>query len=656
MNEDESAKLVAQREMLANKKKEMEMMDLRIAELQQRLKKRRSQQQENLYNLQQSNRPTAKLGGRPLSSNVAAVEPYIKQIPPGDQEDDDVFLSKLDPKYQTLPPGIKFPETKPQPDVNSNLPNKPSQEQTDGKDPQNSKPALDILPKETVGARPDYVPSVGHSIAYNAVQETLKNSQEPPKTFMAGNYKPPTTFSNFAPRPYGMTFSTALGKNNSSILTTSASSVSSPIASTLSSPGTGFPKTSTPIQSRNQEPVISGDMKEIFITGAPTVSAPSKSVYSAAGPQSRTYQPLNVVTSQTSGLTPPKTSPSGIYVVSSRPQPPIQPQRTQDPPSPSSSTSSSSVKLTVLPNKNSPQGSIDEHMPAGQGMASKVNSERVPEPWPSHSPSGSTSSTTSTSSLTALKKDDHKPDTSNSAVSSALSVLMGGSSANPKQQYRYAPKSVIANTYMRRLGSGALDQYRKNMNSLYGAPEDDLKVDDQKDGEVKDSDQSPGKHPPPYRGAPPYDLDAERLHYRPNAPKLRRRSSSGESDDMKQYQRSVQQRPSSGFVEEVTAFNEGPSSPADVVRVDSIPDYPPPEVPEPEKPREGSPEPPRFTPTTGSDKVNQVLQKKTNLKSKSSSSSRLSRRVSFDPLALLLDASLEGELDLVKRTAAEVRQ
>lgn len=32
----------------------------------------------------------------------------------------------------------------------------------------------------------------------------------------------------------------------------------------------------------------------------------------------------------------------------------------------------------------------------------------------------------------------------------------------------------------------------------------------------------------------------------------------------------------------------------------------------------------------------------------------LGRRVSFDPLALLLDASLEGELELVKRTSAEV--
>lgn len=33
---------------------------------------------------------------------------------------------------------------------------------------------------------------------------------------------------------------------------------------------------------------------------------------------------------------------------------------------------------------------------------------------------------------------------------------------------------------------------------------------------------------------------------------------------------------------------------------------------------------------------------------------RHNRTVSFDPLALLLDASLEGELDLVKKTACEV--
>lgn len=39
---------------------------------------------------------------------------------------------------------------------------------------------------------------------------------------------------------------------------------------------------------------------------------------------------------------------------------------------------------------------------------------------------------------------------------------------------------------------------------------------------------------------------------------------------------------------------------------------------------------------------------------KRKSASGLTRRVSFDPLALLLDAALEGELELVKKTASEV--
>ena len=40
--------------------------------------------------------------------------------------------------------------------------------------------------------------------------------------------------------------------------------------------------------------------------------------------------------------------------------------------------------------------------------------------------------------------------------------------------------------------------------------------------------------------------------------------------------------------------------------------------------------------------------------SKKNSATTLTRRVSFDPLALLLDAALEGELELVKKTASQV--
>lgn len=48
-----------------------------------------------------------------------------------------------------------------------------------------------------------------------------------------------------------------------------------------------------------------------------------------------------------------------------------------------------------------------------------------------------------------------------------------------------------------------------------------------------------------------------------------------------------------------------------------------------------------------------MVRKKGNLK-ESGGSIGHKRRVSFDPLALLLDASLEGELELVMRTAEQV--
>lgn len=52
--------------------------------------------------------------------------------------------------------------------------------------------------------------------------------------------------------------------------------------------------------------------------------------------------------------------------------------------------------------------------------------------------------------------------------------------------------------------------------------------------------------------------------------------------------------------------------------------------------------------------VDEVVRRNKNSNLKQSGKANLSRRVSFDPLALLLDASLEGELELVKKTATQV--
>lgn len=66
---------------------------------------------------------------------------------------------------------------------------------------------------------------------------------------------------------------------------------------------------------------------------------------------------------------------------------------------------------------------------------------------------------------------------------------------------------------------------------------------------------------------------------------------------------------------------------------------------------------PASTPTLISDEkstsIEEIIRRKRNMIN-DNVKAKLARRVSFDPLALLLDASLEGELELVKKTATQV--
>ena len=328
-------------------------------------------------------------------------------------------------------------------------------------------------------------------------------------------------------------------------------------------------------------------------------------------------------------------------------------------------------------------------------------------------------------------RDSKKEITANS-VSSALSVLMSGPTTTTAttRPFRYAPKSVIANTYMRKLGSNTLDEYRKTMNQIYkdftpatatstvpstttdsvsgikdyspdGSPVhrgigegDQNIVEGLRPSDLSPNSQhrpssprktqegygsreedgppgSPSHLPPAYRGAPSSDIDAERLRYKPNAPKtLRRRLSSGESDDLARFLPSQQKQTISPPSEAETKSPEQPSNSGgptsqNVVRVDTIQDsynnntpaysddlVVPPPYDTPHGDGEALPTNTPPQPATKENKPAVIRRKKTNLKTKGSV--RSSRRVSFDPLALLLDASLEGELELVKRTAGEV--
>jgi hypothetical protein len=791
LNEQQNSKLAAHREVMLQRKDEMAHMDQRIAELQARLRKKRSQEQKetiynNLANQQRTtynnnNNANAKLGTRPLSSaNIAAVEPYIKHAPKEmtkleEHHDTKSFiLSKQDPKYQTLPYSIKFPSSdggkKLEGDVNSNvylasekrlmkgdygkIANELRVDPIMGKGGKDlpslvgKQTSIDYLPKETLSGKQDYKPSLGHTIAFEAMEDTLKQAKkEPPpvqqKPKFGLGYKPPTTLGNFTPRPFGTTYSTAMLGNRGSPVTTSASSPF--INDSISGPGIGFPKTSTPIAAGNNN----NDMKEIFITGAPSVAAPSRPFTFSQGqramdrvPATTTSQPLNVVTSVPSS-TPSSSSPNStttvttIYdsrtgqplyqIATSRPQPPMQPQHTQDLPSPASTSSSSSGKYThpltssgvydsksgaavsqsTLPgnfsadvtstantdhNRNYSQSSAYKDEPERHTISHETVHKGDNSP-PQHSPTSDQnvlpSSHQSDTHTTQSDQVDKKKDLSPTSVSSALSVLMSGTSntMQAKPSYRYAPKSVIANTYMRRLGSTALDQYRQNMTQLYQdfiTKQSDLpdsptatvrpmnmsSQQDQPDskrppspqtqtGEDEDSNGSSRQDgPPPYRGVPPHDLDAERLHYRPNAPKLRRRLSSGESDDLRQFQQ--QKSPLRQFSEDDVFTSD--SDKAAVFRTDDVhhnnTNYPNMSTGSTNSTSnhvdQANKSKPNL-PNTDRENSNMPMAKrriKSLLKKKGSFGS--SRRVSFDPLALLLDASLEGELELVMRTASEV--
>ena len=357
-------------------------------------------------------------------------------------------------------------------------------------------------------------------------------------------------------------------------------------------------------------------------------------------------------------------------------------------------------------------------LPTRTTIASSVATSRISPPATITSLATTRTSTTSSNSLAASKttssvapistppKAETKTnppvssslDTSGASVNDALSVLMNtGATTSPtgttasttasKPTYRYAPRSVIANTYMSKLGSGALDQYRKNMSQLYssfpGTEHATEKGEGDNSANAQSTDQttapvgstsSQPEHTTPTsafdsfaNGPGTPSKDAERLRYRPNAPRpLRRRLSTGDSP------------PTGTTAPKGLARGVDVIRGIDVVRVDAIQDAynnnnfqtestsftGPDNIPYADSgdasPVKRPTSPPRNTtvsPTiTVSPHVPLPLRKKkgSSLKSRDGARTGHKRRVSFDPLALLLDASLEGELELVKQCAQQV--
>lgn len=120
LNEEQNNTIAAKENVLREQKEKVISMDNRIQELQQRLKKRKLQEDQNSQAFKQANKSNAKqnkAGKQPeFGSNetkgMYGTDPYIQYAPQDVAKDDSYTRSgsftKQDPKYQTLPSNVKL--------------------------------------------------------------------------------------------------------------------------------------------------------------------------------------------------------------------------------------------------------------------------------------------------------------------------------------------------------------------------------------------------------------------------------------------------------------------------------------------------------------------------------------------------------------------
>ncbi|XP_074659122.1 apoptosis-stimulating of p53 protein 2-like isoform X2 [Tubulanus polymorphus] len=269
------------------------------------------------------------------------------------------------------------------------------------------------------------------------------------------------------------------------------------------------------------------------------------------------------------------------------------------------------------------------------------------------SPTGSGDSTASLSidsSLSNSRQDSSRSGPTTSTPNTSLSVDVNApktSSAEEKSKFRYAPKNIINNMYTKRLGSSALGDYNKALNQLYQsfpskplenkslqqkqtsptAKVQPMQFEESTDFSTADNTDVSDKNDdfPMPEFHPGGTINADKFSHKTNSLRhLRRRHSSTESDELNrvlQVRLERQEQAEKDAIDERgNSENTNSNKPAAGVIVQCK----------------------RAAPV--------ILRKKNQARD----ADRSSRRVSFDPHALLLDASLEGELELVMKTAREV--
>ena len=656
MNEQQSSKISTNRELLMKRKEEVARMDNRIHELQMRLKKKRAQEAEvaerNKNQINNNTNLNNRIPNR-TNPNIAAVEPFIQE-PRADSSLEEINkgqgFSKKEPKYKSLPPSSKFmyPEkgNKPKEQNNNSVDYSRKRYEPDKQEEysiplvvsvdNSGKPIPNGLPPSPKGspvATSQYPGGKGHppvSVSNSAPMPPPPSSSAMNNVRYGTSVPARSGITHLTPRPYGSTYSTSVIPNR----------------------GMG----GLPIDSQYEEEIrqsgsgqSSPGSNESLHTGVPKVS--------------------------------PNISQKDQYNQSKVQEVPPVPSRTVNSSVPTSLPLNSTKSINQ--NNSSDSDSEQTSVSVSKGIekfSGLIAQQQIPSKSSSKSQQGANVNTGGFSNL------NH---------ASALGAV--------RPTYRYAPKSVIANTYLGKLDSEALEKYQKDVLSLHrdfnlhnkqseaSSPlEDKAKLfpgsaSPQEPGSSQSSPLSsvstpspasptrPPDYPFEFPSTPPHaDIASDKVSYKPNTPKnIRRRHSDSDNEEvgkaLHKYQINTGSKPKTlpvaqenqlltledrnGAIEiQATSFSDRIpetvllDSKGNIVEVnDNIKGI------SNEKEDSSESEQSSVTVEVKSDGV----KKKSNLKN--GNGKKNGNRVSFDPLALLLDASLEGELELVKRCATQVR-
>lgn len=657
LNEQQTNTIAAKEKLLTQRKEEVTKMDSRIHELQQRLKKRRSQEQAAAQH-----KANSKPGNQPSAQNIVSNDTFSPL-----KDDTKISVAtKPDPWYQNVQ---VFPGDKVGVDLKLSRP----QELNNNVDLIEEYKLPTVLPIDSNGS------NIKNQHSHNISQPTT----QPTNTSSKSN--------QIVPRPgldnkNLLNTSTQPGKKEGQGLKLLPAGISQPprphVSLTGAGDGVSHGKQLPPGSSLH--PIININEEERQAGSGQSSPASSEASNSSGGLQVKgdevitsPIQPVSVLIEKLNKNN--KQAPGQLNVLSQ------------------ASRSNFTQKGRVL---------------SKDGHASVASSERVP--GNAHTANLGQYQHNSSLPVTAPSIGVDEVDSSRLAIDSS----QGSANTNPAQHspnsglhlnqkpaptYRYASKSQIANTYMGRLGSAAMDKYQKNLNMLYrnlDADSEKTKTRSESEGTTsflhsQDTDAA-AKHGTSQFGvvsSPSYpDIASDKGSYKLNTPKhIRRRHSDSENEDLnkalqerqelEQQQRLVGQQQQQTFENPTTepvvnkldstfaSPDQGNVVPPSPVKDKSSPPLPPvvqpvgqdnksTESPSPNLPASPPPTPP--TPVVAQpaksatpSKAELVVRRgKSNLKQEGIR--RSSNRVSFDPLALLLDASLEGELDLVKKVAVQV--